>query len=194
PCPSPDLCPLAQGGLCRPYGRLYVNLDESDELGAFIFRTAGFNSIRTLAARLSYYHAASDGLLSCLPLQLILRGKSTTQSYRTPVYYVDLTLRDGISLQNAIISAKEIDQQSKDAGFNQDALDQMARQGYDNAQFEVNADEGLDVVEEFYADELVESEQVQAEPKGKAKPKFHRGEGFVQDIQQDLQGSVRAVN
>ena len=64
-CPSPDLCPLAQGGLCRPYGRLYVNLDESNELGAFIFRTAGFNSIRTLAARLSYYHAASDGLLSC---------------------------------------------------------------------------------------------------------------------------------
>jgi hypothetical protein len=37
----------------------YVNLDESDEFGTFIFRTTGFNSIRTLAARLSYYHAAS---------------------------------------------------------------------------------------------------------------------------------------
>ena len=36
PCPSPDLCPLAQGGLCKPYGRLHVNLDESDELGTFI--------------------------------------------------------------------------------------------------------------------------------------------------------------
>jgi hypothetical protein len=47
PCPSPDLCPLAQGGLCKPYGRLYVNLDESDEFGTFIFRTTGFNSIRT---------------------------------------------------------------------------------------------------------------------------------------------------
>ena len=92
PCPSPDLCPLAQGGLCKPYGRLYVNLDESDEFGTFIFRTTGFNSIRTLAARLSYYHAASGNLLSCLPLQLTLRGKSTTQSYRTPIYYVDLTL------------------------------------------------------------------------------------------------------
>jgi hypothetical protein len=61
---------------CKPYGRLHVNLDESDELGTFIFRTTGFNSIRTLAARLSYYHAASNGLLSCLPLQLTLRGKS----------------------------------------------------------------------------------------------------------------------
>ena len=36
PCPSPDLCALAQGGLCKPYGRLYVNLDESDEFGSFV--------------------------------------------------------------------------------------------------------------------------------------------------------------
>jgi len=194
PCPSPDLCPLAQGGNCKPYGRLHVNLDESDELGTFIFRTTSFNSIRTLAARLSYYHAASNGLLSCLPLQLTLRGKSTTQSYRTPVYYVDLTLRDGVNLQQAIQMAKDIDQQSKASGFNQMALDQMARQGYGNARFEVNSEEGLDLVEEFYADEVVESEQVQSESKTKAKPKFNQGDGFVQDIQKGLQGSVRAVN
>lgn len=98
PCSSPDLCPLAQCGNYKPYGRLHVNLDESDELGTFIFRTTGVDSIRTLAALLSYYHAASNGLLSCLPLQLTLRGKSTTQSYRTPMYYVELTLRDGIHL------------------------------------------------------------------------------------------------
>lgn len=152
PCPSPDLCPMAQGGNCKPYGRLHVNLDESDELGTFIFRTTGFNSIRTLVARLSYYHAASNGLLSCLPLQLTLRGKSTTQSYRTPVYYVDLTLRDGINLQQAIQTAQDIDQQSKASGFNQHALDQMARQGYSNARFEVISEEGLDLVEEFYSD------------------------------------------
>ena len=151
PCPSPDLCALAQGGHCKPYGRLHVNLDDSDELGTFIFRTTGFNSIRTLAARLSYYSAASGGLLSCLPLQLTLRGKSTTQSYRQPVYYVDLTLKDGVSLNDAIRTAKEIDKQSKEAGFYQEAVDFVARQGFANAQFEVNTEEGLDmVVEEFY--------------------------------------------
>ncbi|WP_349928331.1 hydrolase or metal-binding protein [Acinetobacter sp. A1-4-2] len=175
PCPSPDLCPLAQGGLCKPYGRLYVNLDESDELGTFIFRTTGFNSIRTLAARLSYYHAASNGLLSCLPLQLTLRGKSTTQSYRTPVYYVDLTLRDGIHLQEAIQMAKEIDQQSIAAGFNQSALDQMARQSYANAQFEVGGEEGMNIVEEFYQSEERRQSVVQ-------------NESF--NIQQELKGSV----
>ncbi len=197
-CPSPDLCPLAQGGNCKPYGRLHVNLDESDELGTFIFRTTGFNSIRTLAARLSYYHAASNGLLSCLPLQLILRGKSTTQSYRTPVYYVDLTLKDGVNLQQAIQMAQEIDQQSKQAGFNQTALDQTARQGFANAQFEVNAEEGLDLVEEFYMDENQESNIEQAQPltmtRGKVKDKSNQGEDFVQDIQKGLQGSVRVVN
>ncbi|NAS03615.1 recombination directionality factor [Acinetobacter haemolyticus] len=152
-CPSPDLCSLAQGGLCKPYGRLYVNLDESDELGTFIFRTTGFNSIRTLAARLCYYHAASGHLLSCLPLQLTLRGKSTTQSYRTPIYYVDLTLRDGINLQEAITAARQMDEQSKAAGFYQEVLDHVARQGYGNASFEVGEDEELDIVEELYTDQ-----------------------------------------
>ncbi|HAB43201.1 MAG TPA: hydrolase or metal-binding protein [Acinetobacter sp.] len=179
PCPSPDLCPLAQGGNCKPYGRLHVNLDESDEFGTFIFRTTGFNSIRTLAARLSYYHAASNGLLSCLPLQLILRGKSTTQSYRQPVYYVDLTLREGISLNEAIIQAKQIDEQSKQAGFYQEALDFIARKGFGNGRMDVDMEEGLDVVEEFY--QPVEGQQIE-----ETQPEFN--------IQQGLKGSVTALN
>ena len=184
PCLSPDLCPLAQGGLCKPYGRLYVNLDEADEFGTFIFRTTGFNSIRTLAARLSYYHAASGNLLSCLPLQLTLRGKSTTQSYRTPIYYVDLTLRDGVNLQDAITSAKQIDEVSKVAGFYQEALDHVARQGYGNANFEVSGDEGLDIVEEFYSDESAKHEQ------------HYQAQDMVdvQDIKKGLQQSVQALN
>ena len=178
-CPSPDLCPLAQGGHCKLYGRLHVNLDESDEFGTFIFRTTGFNSIRTLAARLSYYHAASNGLLSCLPLQLILRGKSTTQSYRQPVYYVDLTLREGISLNEAIMQAKQIDEQSKQAGFYQEAIDFIARKGFANGRMEVDMEEGLDVVEEFYqpvGDQQIEETQTEF------------------NIQQGLKGSVTALN
>ncbi|MFY5899623.1 UNVERIFIED_CONTAM: hydrolase or metal-binding protein [Acinetobacter pittii] len=182
-CPSPSLCPLAQGGLCKPYGRLYVNLDDADEFGTFIFRTTGFNSIRTLAARLAYYHAASGKRLSCLPLQLNLRGKSTTQSYRTPIYYVDLTLRDGTSLQDAITTAKEIDEQSKQAGFYQEELDQVARQGYANAKFEMENEEGLDVVDEFYSSDE-QSNEVQADILY----------SNVASLQKGLEQSVRAVN
>ena len=189
PCPSPDLCPLAQGGLCKPYGRLYVNLDESDEFGTFIFRTTGFNSIRTLAARLSYYHAASGNLLSCLPLQLTLRGKSTTQSYRTPIYYVDLTLRDGTNLQEAITSAKQIDEQSKAAGFYQEALDHVARQGYGNASFEVGSEEGLDIVEEFYSDQ---QNAVDTQPDHAANT--CQTVDSAMQIQKGLRQSVKAIS
>ena len=181
PCPSPDLCSMAQGGQCKPYGRLHVNLDESDELGTFIFRTTGFNSIRTLAARLSYYHAASNGLLSCLPLQLTLRGKSTTQSYRQPVYYVDLTLREGVDLKSAIQTAKEIDQQSKSSGFNQEALDHKARQGYANAVFEMDSGDGLDVIEEFY-------------PSDEGSEDAQQKKITSLNLQNELQRSVQTLN
>lgn len=62
-------------------------------MGSFIFRTTSFNSIRTLAARLQYFAAVSGNLLACLPLELKLRGKSTTQSYRPGIYYIDLSVR-----------------------------------------------------------------------------------------------------
>ncbi|MFU8928121.1 hydrolase or metal-binding protein [Acinetobacter puyangensis] len=188
PCPSPDLCPLAQSGQCKPYGRLHVNLDESDELGTFVFRTTGYNSIRTLAARLSYYHAASSCLLSCLPLQLTLRGKSTTQSYRTPVYYVDLTLRDGISLKDAIQMAKEVDQQSKAAGFEQDALDYIARAGFNNAVFEIQEDEAVEITEEFYPEQVEDIEQSQQRS---TSPQSNIHEALT--LQQGLRQSVRSV-
>jgi len=178
-CPSPDVCPLAQGGHCKPYGHLHVNLDESDEFGTFIFRTTCFNSIRTLAARLSYYHAASNGLLSCLLLQLTLRGKSTTQSYCQPVYYVDLTLLEGVSLNDAIAQAKQINAESKQAGFYQEALYFTARQGFANAKFEVSRRKGGDIMDEFY--------QIQEE-----QELTRKNDAFT--LQQRLNSSVQALN
>lgn len=149
-CPSPENCPLGQNGNCKLFGRLYVNLDDSDELGAFVFRTTGYNSIRTLMARLSYFNAVSGGLLSCLPLQLIIRGKSTTQSYRTPIYYVDLTLQEGISLKEAVENAQAIFKEQQNSGFDQQALEEIAKQGYVNSDFETQIEEGGEIVEEFY--------------------------------------------
>ena len=150
PCPSPELCAIGQNGNCKVFGRLYANLDDVDELGSFIFRTTGYNSIRTLMARLSYFNAVSGGLLSCLPLQLTIRGKSTTQSYRTPIYYVDLTLQDNVSLKDAVENAQAIHAQQLQSGFNQQALEEVAKLGYANSAFEVDSDEGLAIVEEFY--------------------------------------------
>ena len=151
PCPSPDNCELGKGGLCKPYGRLNVQIGEDEEdVGTFIFRTTGFNSIRTLAARLHYYRAASGNLLACMPLELRLRAKSTTQSHRTAIYYADLTVRQGRTLEKAITEAREIDEQRRLAGYDQVALDAAAIEGFANGTFEESAEEMPEIAEEFF--------------------------------------------
>jgi hypothetical protein len=148
PCPSPDSCDFVQGG-CTPYGRLNVKIGDEDELGTFIFRTTGFNSIRTQAARLNYYQAVSGNLLACLPLELRLRGKSTTLSHRSAIYYVDLTIREGLSLEEAIAEARKNDLRRKAIGYDQVALDAAGHQGFANGAFEDSDEEIADIVEKF---------------------------------------------
>ena len=150
PCPSPEACELAIGGHCKPCGRLNVRIGDDDELGSFIFRTTGYNSIRTLSTRLRYFHAISGGLLSTLPLELRLRGKSTTQSHRAPIYYVDLTARAGTTVVQAIAAARAENEERSAAGFDQAALEEAARQGFADGTFEESEEEGADVVQEFY--------------------------------------------
>lgn len=137
-CPSPDGCSLAQDNACKPYGRLNVVIGDDDPLGSFVFRTTGYNSIRTLAARLHYLQAISGNRLACLPLELRLRGKSTRQSQGTPIFYVDITVRSGLSLEDALLAAKQLEETRQAAGFNLSALDQAARQGFSNGAFEDN--------------------------------------------------------
>ncbi len=81
-------------------------------------------------------------------------------------------------MNEAIIQAKQIDEQSKQAGFDQEALDFTARKGFANATAysETDIEEGLDVLEEYYPEqEQNRTVEQQASP-----------EGFVQDIQQRI--------
>jgi hypothetical protein len=151
-CPSPMACEYGQAGYCKPYGRLNVVLGEEDELGTFVFRTTGYNSIRTLLSRLHYFSAVSNEQLATLPLALRIRAKSTTQSFRQAIYYVDITTRPEHSLSQAIAIATETNLQLQQSGFDQQALDQAARLGFANGEFEDSEEEGLEVVEEFYPD------------------------------------------
>ena len=152
-CASPDGCAFAKSGGCKPYGRLNVAIDGQDEeLSSFVFRTTGFNSIRTLTARLQYFEAVSGGNTRYLPLQLKLRAKSTTQSHRAAVYYVDLCLRDGISLEDAVSQAVAEAAKSEQAGVGIKALELVARTGLSNGSFEDSEDDVPAIVEEFYSD------------------------------------------
>lgn len=151
PCPSPEGCELAKGGACKLYGRLNVRIGEDDELGTFIFRTTGFNSIRTLAARLRYFQAESGNRLACLPLELRLRGKSTTQSHRAPIYYVDLCLREGMRQEDATQEARAMEERRQQAGVDQSALDAAAASGFGNGLLEDQEEDIPAILEEFYS-------------------------------------------
>ena len=150
-CPGPDACTFAKDS-CKAYARLNVVIGEGedDALGSFVLRTTSYNSIRTLAARLEYFHAVSGGRLACLPLELKLRGKSTTMSYGTPIYYVDLVVRNGLTLEQVIAQAMELDERRRASGFDQTALDEAARKGFANGASEDLAEDVPAVVEEFY--------------------------------------------
>ena len=156
PCPSPDACPLAKGGACKPYGRLNVLIGDDDPLGSFVFRTTGFNSIRTLAARLHYFQAISGNRLACLPLELGLRGKSTRQSHGTPIFYVDLTVCSGMDMAEALQAANNLDEQRLSSGFDQNALDEAARRGFANGAFEDSEEDSGALIEEFFTAESTE--------------------------------------
>lgn len=188
PCPSPDSCELAKEG-CKPYGRLNVKIGDDDELGTFIFRTTGFNSIRSLAARLAYYKAVSGNLLASLPLELRLRGKSTTQSHRSAIYYVDICARDGSSFEAAILEARKIDARRKEVGFDQAALDEAGKQGFANAAFEFNEEEAPEIIEEFFPESDVDgsgrSATTHAAGSGTAlREKLERRVASPQDVRQ----------
>jgi hypothetical protein len=160
PCPGPDACAFAQGA-CKAYARLNVVVGEGDDdaLGSFVLRTTSYNTIRTLAARLAYFSAVSGGLLACLPLELKLRGKSTTMSYGTPIYYVDLVVRSGLTLEQAIVQARELGERRQANGFDQNALEDAAGQGFANGAFEELEEDGAVVVEEFFPTEGAEAPQ-----------------------------------
>lgn len=149
PCPSPDACTFANGD-CKAYARLNVVIGEEDALGSFVLRTTSYNTIRTLAARLQYFQAVSGGLVACMPLDLKLRGKSTTMSFRSAIFYVDLVVRSGMTLEDAIVEARRLDESRRASGFDQAALDEAARKGFANGAFEDLAEDVPAVVEEFY--------------------------------------------
>ncbi len=85
-----------------------------------------------------------------MPLELKLRGKSTTLSYRSAIYYVDLVVQSGFTLEEAIARARELDGQRKASGFDQAALDEATRLGFGNGAFEEDGEDVRAVVEEFY--------------------------------------------
>ena len=59
-------------------------------------------------------------------------------------------MRSGITLEDALVQARELDARRRAAGFDQAALDAAAQLGFANGAFEDSPDERAAVAEEFY--------------------------------------------
>lgn len=148
---NPTDCPVGKEYRCKPYTRLNVQIDgQEDELGTFMYRTAGWNSLRTLQSKLTYLHGLSNGKLAGLPLDLVIRGKSSQQSMGTTFFYLDLVVRKGYSVPKAVIEAHQFQKEWEEAGISREAFEEHARQGIANGMFEDSPDERESILEEFF--------------------------------------------
>lgn len=178
-CPGPEGCEYGAKNRCKPYGRLGLQVEgQKDDLAVMMFRTTGFNSIRTLMARLHYIHGLNNGKLAGFPLSLKIRAK--TASLNRAIYYVDLEVREGVDLFAAVKASHEFHKAWEEAGMSREHFEEAARQGMANGMFEDSDEDGLNVVEEFYSfgeegeveDELQEgASQTQTPNKSKAATK-----------------------
>lgn len=103
-----------------------------------------------------------------------------------------LTLRDGVHLNDAIVQAKQIDEQSKAAGFYQEALDYVAKAGFQNAIFEEQEEDQQQIIDEFYlgAEQQDQEQQNVNTALNGTLPSIED----TQRLQQGLKNSVRAMN
>lgn len=77
---------------------------------------------------------------------------------------MDITLREGWTLEETLAEAQRLDEERQQTGFDQKALDRAAKAGFANGAFEDSAEESADVVAEFY-------------PEAPAHPNNSSGEG-----------------
>jgi hypothetical protein len=136
-CPRPESCDFGRENRCKSMTRFFFRIEgqSPDDLGVFALRTTGLNSLTRLASHLGWYSAALKGKLAGLPMTLLVTGKSTQQSMRTPIYHVDLALREGHTCFDAIREAKAYQEAFAQAGISLDDIEASLLAGLANSDF-----------------------------------------------------------
>ncbi len=149
-CPRPEGCEYGQRQRCKNFTRAYFRIEgQEDELGTFILRTTSYNSLDSLGSRLSQLSGLTNGRIANMPMLLVLRTKTTTQSFREPIYFADLVTRPGMNLLTAVAEAKTYQETLNAAGLSLDGLESALRAGRANGDF---SDE-IEDTDEWLSDE-----------------------------------------
>lgn len=165
-CPRPEACAFGQTNRCKNFTRAYFRVDgQDDELGTFILRSTSFNTVDRLGSRLNQLSGLTSGKIAGMPMMLVLKAKTTTQSCREPIYFSDLVTRPGMTLIDAVKAAKSYQDTLTQAGLSLEGMEDALVDGLANSDF---ADELEDADEWLSDDGLVAAVQdaQQASSKG----------------------------
>lgn len=151
-CPGADHCEYGKQARCKLMTRLNVQIDvpksekfTPDPLSSFILRSAGFNTARTIRAKLTALAAMLGGKLTGVPLQMRLRQKSSTGSCHSIFYYVDIV--PATDLISCAQLAKKYAEDMANAGLNQQAFEEVIKAGLANGPFEDTSEDFLEAAE-----------------------------------------------
>jgi len=151
-CPRPEACEFGQRNRCKNMSRVYLQIEgQDDDLGLFVLRSASWNSLNAISARLAMLHGLTGGKMAGMPLLLQIRQKTSAASFRQPIYFADLVFRPGMSMVEAIATAKNFQKERAQNGLSQEGLEQALFQGLQNSDF---ADQVEDIDEWLSEDEL----------------------------------------
>lgn len=156
-CPGADYCPFGNAARCSLMTRLNVQIDvpateqyKPDPLSSFILRSAGFNTARTVRAKIKSLAAMLNGRLTGVPLDLQLRQKSSAGSYQSIFFYVDVVPRG--NLFEAAQCAKAHAEAMTEAGLDQAAYEEAVKELMANGAFEDSSEDFLEAGEYIHTD------------------------------------------
>lgn len=152
-CPRPEACEYGQRQRCKNFSRAYFRVEgQEDELGAFILRTTSFNSLERLGSRLNQLSGLTGGRIANMPMLLVLETKTTSQSFREPIYFADLVTRPGMRILDAVKEARDYQEAMEQAGLSIEGQEEALRAGLANSDF---ADDLEDADEWLSDDDLI---------------------------------------
>lgn len=152
-CPGPAACEFAKSGdvRCKLIGRVHVEIEgqSTNVDNTFIFRSTSFNTLRNFEARLARYWALFGGRLRGVPFRLVLRSRTTAGSRWSRFYFVDLELREGVTLSQAKALADRESRAMASSGLDYAGWEHVIRAGLANGALVGDLDEAQ-MVREFY--------------------------------------------
>jgi hypothetical protein len=154
-CPGPEGCDFGAKQYCKSFTRAYFRIEgQEDELGVFILRSGSYNTLSCLSSRLSQLAGLTKGCIANMPLMLVLEAKTTTKSFRKPIYFADLVVRPGTKLKDAVLEARAYRDEMEALGLSIEGAEEALRTGLANSAF---ADEIEDVDEWVSDDDLLDA-------------------------------------